>query len=60
MFDTYRSKFFLKKKIEKHLAANGDNVSNLEKSLDAVILDAAKLNPMWDLANCIQKQQLQF
>ena len=60
MFDKYASKYIEKKKaIEKHLASCGNQVSNLEKSLDAVLTHASKLNTMWDFADYNQKQQLQ-
>ena len=60
MFDKYASKYIEKKKaIEKHLASCGNQVSNLEKSLDAVLTHASKLNTMWDFADYNQKQQFQ-
>ena len=60
MFDKYGSKFREEKKeIEKHLASFGNQVSNLEKSLDSVIGYAGKLNAMWDSADYCQKQKLQ-
>ena len=60
MFDKYASKYIEEKNaIEKHLASCGNQVSNLEKSLDAVLSYAGKLNTMWDSADYSQKQQLQ-
>ena len=60
MLDKYASKYIEKKKaIEKHLASCGNQVSNLEKSLDVVLSYSSKLNTMWDFADYNQKQQLQ-
>ena len=60
MYDKYASKYIEEKKgIEKHLASCGNQVSNLEKSLDVVLSYASKLNTMWDSADFSQKQQLQ-
>ena len=60
MFDKY-SVIYIEEKnaIEKHLASCGNQVSNLEKSLDAVLSYASKLDTMWDFADYSQKQQLQ-
>ena len=60
MYDKYASIYLAEKKaIEKHLASCGNEVSNLEKSFDAVLCYAGKLNTMWDSADYSQKQQLQ-
>ena len=60
MFDKYSSKYLEEKKaIEMHLASCGNQVSNLEKSLDVVLSYSSKLNTMWDSADYSQKQQLQ-
>ena len=60
MFDKYSVKYIAEKKaIEKHLASCGNQVSNLEKSLDVVLSYSGKLNIMWDFADYSQKQQLQ-
>ena len=60
MFDKYASKYIEKKKaIEKHLASCGNQMSNLEISIDTVLSYAGKLNTMWDSADYSQKQQLQ-
>ena len=60
MFDRFARKYTEEKNaIEKHLASCGNQVSNLEKSLDAVLSYACKLDTMWDFADYSQKQQLQ-
>jgi site-specific DNA recombinase len=60
MFEKYSGKYLEEKKtIEMHLATFGNQVSNLEKSLDAVLGYAGKLNTMWDSADYMQKQKLQ-
>lgn len=60
MFDKYSSKYLQEKKtIEQLLASFGNQVSNLEKSLDAAFGYAGTLNTIWDTAVYIQKQQLQ-
>ena len=60
MYDKYSVKYIEEKNaIEKHLASCGNQVSDLEKSLDAVLSYAGKLNTMWDSAEYSQKQQLQ-
>ena len=60
MFDKYAGKYPEEKNaIEKHLASCGNQVSNLEKSVDTVLSYAGKFNTMWDSADCGQKQQLQ-
>ena len=52
MFDKYASKYIEKKKaIEKHLASYGNQMSNLEISIDTVLSYAGKLNTMWDSAD---------
>ena len=48
-----------KNEIEKHLASCENQMSNLEKSIDAMKSYAGKLNTMWDFADYNQKQQLQ-
>ena len=48
-----------KKAIEKHLASCGNQLSNLERSLDAVLFYVGKLNTIWDSADKYQKTQLQ-
>ena len=59
MYDKYATKYIAEKKaIEKHLASCGNQMSNLEKSLDAVLCYAGKLNTMWDSADYSQKKQL--
>ena len=47
------------KDFEKHLASCENQMSNPDKSLDAVLTHASKLNTMWDFADYNQKQQLQ-
>ena len=60
IFDKYSVKYIEEKNtIEKHLASCGNQVSNVEKSLDAVLSYAGKLNTMWDSADYNQKQQQQ-
>ena len=60
MFDKYSAKYKEEKiVIEKNVASLGNQVSNLDKCIDAVINYAGKLNTMWDSADFIQKQKLQ-
>ena len=40
-----------KKVLEKHLASCGNQVSNLERSVDAVLSYAGKVNTMWNSAD---------
>ena len=60
MFDRFAGKYIEEKKaIEKHLASCENQMSNLEKSIDAMLSYAGKLNTIWDFENYSQKQQLQ-
>ena len=55
MFDKYPTKFIKEKQeIEKQLAANGTQVSNLEKCIDTSMAYASKLNTMWNAAIIIK------
>ena len=60
MFDKYAGKYPEEKNaIEKQLASCGNQVSNLERLLDAVLSYAGKFNTISDSADYGQKQQLQ-